>query len=79
MESQFKLVKNEDFKNLGLQLPIITLFGDTEKNQFLSADSVRRKIGDNRWKELASKYITFWVDASLVEEDFDVINESFSF
>jgi hypothetical protein len=75
MEANFKLVKNEDFKNLGLQLPIITLFGDSEKTQFLSADSVKRKLGDHAWKDLASKYVTLWVDAALVEEDFDTINE----
>jgi hypothetical protein len=78
MEASFKLVKNEDFKNLGLRLPIITLFGDSEKTQFLSADSVRRKIGDDQWRNLASKYTTLLVDASLVEEDFDLITESFS-
>jgi hypothetical protein len=78
MEASFKLVKNEDFKNLGLRLPIITLFGDSEKTQFLSADSVRRKIGDDQWRTLASKYTTLLVDASLVEEDFDLITETFS-
>jgi hypothetical protein len=77
MEASFKLVKNEDFKNLGLRLPIITLFGDSEKTQFLSADSVRRKLGDDRWTELASKYSTLMVEASLIEEDFDVVNETF--
>lgn len=77
MEANFKLVKNEDFKNLGLQLPIITLFGDSEKTQFLSADSVRRKIGESQWNELASKYTTRMVDASLIEEDFDTISETF--
>jgi hypothetical protein len=77
MEASFKLVKNEDFKNLGLHLPIITLFGDSEKTKFLSADSVRRKIGESQWREMASKYTTLLVDASLVEEDFDTITETF--
>lgn len=78
MKASFKLVKNEDFKNLGLRLPIITLFGDSEKTQFLSADSVRRKIGNDQWRELASKYVSLMVDASLVEEDFDPVTETFS-
>ena len=71
-KSLFKLVKHEDFKNLGLQLPIITLFGDSEKTKFLSADSVRRKLDDSTWRNLTSKYVTLLVDTELVEEDFDV-------
>jgi hypothetical protein len=71
-KSLFKLVKHEDFKNLGLQLPIITLFGDSGKTKFLSADSVRRKLDDSIWRNLASKYVTLLVDTELVEEDFDV-------
>lgn len=71
-KSLFKLVKHEDFKNLGLQLPIITLFGDSEKTKFLSADSVRRKLDDSTWRNLASKYVTLLVEAELVEEDFDI-------
>lgn len=71
-KSLFKLVKHEDFKNLGLQLPIITLFGDSEKTKFLSADSVRRKLDDSTWRNLTSKYVTLLVETELVEEDFDV-------
>lgn len=72
-KSYFTLVKAEDYSKFGLQLPVITLFGDESENKYFSADAVKRKIGEDHWKEMASKYTSLMVETQLLVEDFDPI------
>ena len=73
LESTIHIVKAEDFKGLGLQLPVITLFGEDE-TQYFDAQAVQRKIGQDEWRNLSAKYVSRMVDASLLVEDFDPIS-----
>lgn len=73
LESTIHIVKAQDYKDLGLQLPIITLFGGDD-TQYLDAQAVQRKIGQEKWRELSSKYTSLMVDSSLLIEDFDPIS-----
>ncbi len=72
LESSIHIVKAQDYKGLGLQLPVITLFGQDE-TQYFDAQAVQRKIGQEKWRELSSKYTSLMVDSSLLVEDFDPI------
>lgn len=69
------IVKAQDFQQvLEQELPIITLMDDPAEQKFFSAEAVRRKVGDSRWRELSAKYTSYMVDAEKVIEDFDPIS-----
>jgi hypothetical protein len=72
-KSLFTLVKAEDYSKFGLQLPVITLFGDESENKYFSADAVKRKIGEDHWREMAAKHVSLLVESDLLVEDFDAI------
>jgi hypothetical protein len=69
------LVKAQDFQPiLEQELPIITLMDDPTEQKFFSAEAVKRKVGDQKWRELSAKYTSYIVDAEQVLEDFDPIS-----
>jgi hypothetical protein len=70
------IIKAADCKDFELQLPIITLFGEDE-TAYYDAQTVKRKIGDEAWRELSAKYVQMMVDSSIVVEDFDPILSTF--
>jgi hypothetical protein len=73
--STLHIVKAADYKKvLEQELPIITLLSDPTAEKYYSADAVKRKIGDSRWKEMASKYVSLMVEPEAVVEDFDPIS-----
>jgi hypothetical protein len=74
--SHIHIIKAADCKDLELQLPIITLFGEDE-TAYYDAQTVQRKIGNDAWKELSAKYVSRMVDSSIVVEDFDHILSTF--
>ena len=68
------LVKAQDFQPiLEQELPVITIMDDPKEEKFFSADAVKRKIGDSKWRELSAKYTSYMVEAEKVIEDFDPI------
>lgn len=71
----FHLVKAQDFQPiLEQEIPIITLMNDPSEEKFFSAETVKRKVGDQKWRELSSKYTSYMVDVEQVIEDLDPIS-----
>ena len=66
-QNLFHVVKAKDYKEiLEQELPIITLMDDPTEEKFFSAEAVKRKIGDPKWRELSAKYTTYMVEAEQV-------------
>lgn len=75
MANYLHIVKAQDFQPvLEQELPVITLMDDPHEERYFSADAVKRKIGDPRWKELSAKYTSYMVETEKVIEDFDPIS-----